>query len=67
MVKLLFKVLYISGNMRDTIVELTYKTFKHSFYLLHIIANNISLETLEDLFQELNRKTETESCLLSVA
>lgn len=56
MVKLLFKVLYISGKMRDTIVELTYKTFKHSFYLLHIIANNISLETLEDLFQELKRK-----------
>lgn len=67
MVKSLFKVLCISGNMRDTIIELIFKTFKHSFYLLHIIANNTSLETLEDLFQELKRETETETLLLSVA
>lgn len=66
MVKSLFKVLCISGNMRDTIIELIFKTFKHSFYLLHIIANNTSLETL-DLFQELKRETETETLLLSVA
>lgn len=51
--------------MRDTIIELIFKTFKHSFYLLQIIANNISLETLEDLFQELKWETNCNFAVVS--